>query len=130
MARPRKCRRICRMPRTTRFAPVDGGEGEIRMSLDEFESIRLIDLEHLQQEECALRMNVARTTVQSIYLSARAKLAEALVLGKSLRIAGGDVRLCERSGVCCPDVCDAHCRCGEQDCAACRAHAAERRGDE
>ena len=65
-------------------------------------------------------MNVARTTVQSIYLSARSKLAEALVAGKSLRIAGGDVRLCERSGGCCPDACNAHCRCGEADCAACR----------
>lgn len=119
MARPRKCRRICQMPRTTRFAPEDGGAGEICMSLDEFESIRLIDLEHLQQEECALRMNVARTTVQSIYLSARSKLAEALVAGKSLRIAGGDVRLCERSGGCCPDACNAHCRCGEADCALC-----------
>ena len=88
MARPRKCRRICQMPRTTRFAPEDGGAGEICMSLDEFESIRLIDLEHLQQEECALRMNVARTTVQSIYLSARSKLAEALVAGKSLAHRG------------------------------------------
>lgn len=120
MARPRKCRRICQMPRTTRFLPEDGGAGEICMSLDEFECIRLIDLMHLQQEECALRMNVARTTVQTIYLSARCKLAEALVQGKSLRIAGGDVRLCERSGGCCPDVCDAHCRCGERDCATCR----------
>ena len=45
MARPRKCRRICQMPRTTRFAPEDGGAGEICMSLDEFESIRLIDLD-------------------------------------------------------------------------------------
>ena len=93
MARPRKCRRICQMPRTTRFAPEDGGAGEICMSLDEFESIRLIDLEHLQQEECALRMNVARTTVQSIYLSARSKLAEALVAGKSLRIAGENLEI-------------------------------------
>ena len=119
MARPRKCRRICQMPRPTRFLPEDGGAGEICMSLDEFECIRLIDLMHLQQEECALRMNVARTTVQTIYLSARCKLAEALVQGKSLRIEGGDVRLCERSGGCCPDVCDAHCRCGERDCALC-----------
>jgi hypothetical protein len=76
-------------------------------------------LEHLQQEECALRMNVARTTVQAIYLSARLKLAEVLVAGKSLRIEGGDVSLCERRGGCCPDVCDAHCPCGQMDCAAC-----------
>lgn len=119
MGRPRKCRRICQIPRTTRFAPENGGEGEITMSLDEFETIRLIDLEHLQQEECALRMNVARTTVQAIYLSARFKLAQALVQGKTLCIAGGDVMLCERSGGCCPDVCDAHCRCGQTNCEGC-----------
>ena len=119
MARPRKCRRICQLPRTTRFSPQDGGYGEITMSLDEFESIRLIDLMHLQQEECALRMNVARTTVQAIYLSARTKLAQVLVEGKSLRIEGGDVSLCERRGGCCPDVCNTHCPCGQNDCAAC-----------
>lgn len=120
MARPRKCRRICRMPRNTHFAPQDGGSGqEISMTLDEFECIRLIDLEHLQQEQCALRMNVARTTVQSIYLAARSKLADALVHGKSLRIEGGDVMLCQSAGACCPDVCDAHCPCGQHDCSNC-----------
>ena len=100
MARPRKCRRICQMPRTTCFAPSGDAAGEICMTLDEFESIRLIDAEGLQQEECALRMNVARTTVQAIYLSARMKLADALVHGKALRIAGGDVALCPRAGCC------------------------------
>lgn len=120
MARPRKCRRICRMPRITHFAPQGGGTGqEISMTLDEFECIRLIDLEHLQQEQCALRMNVARTTVQSIYLAARSKLADALVHGKSLRIEGGDVMLCQSGGACCPDVCDAHCPCGQHDCSTC-----------
>ena len=100
MARPRKCRRICQMPHTTCFAPNVDPAGEIMMTLDEFEAIRLIDAEGLQQEECALRMNVARTTVQAIYLSARTKIADALVHGKTLRICGGDVSLCPRSGCC------------------------------
>ena len=120
MARPRKCRRICQLPRQTLFQPEESTcQGEIRMSLDEFECIRLIDLNQLQQEECALRMNVARTTVQAIYLSARTKIADALVNCKKLRIEGGDVALCARRGECCPNVCDAHCRCGQTDCQAC-----------
>ena len=114
MARPRKCRRICQMPRTTRFAPEDGGAGEICMSLDEFESIRLIDLEGLTQEECAARMNVARTTVQAVYASARAKVAECLVNEKELVIAGGEYVLCDggAAGCGCAGRCGRRCAHG------------------
>jgi len=63
------------------------------MSLDEFETIRLLDFEGLTQEQCAERMGVARTTVTAIYESARRKTAEALVNGKRLLIRGGNYRL-------------------------------------
>ena len=60
----------------------------IMLGLDEYEVIRLIDLEGMQQEQAAAQMGVARTTVQSIYNAARYKLAEALVNGITLRIRG------------------------------------------
>lgn len=106
MARPKKCRRVCCMPDNRSFGPLgNGGQKRktIVMTVDEYETIRLIDLERLSQEECAKRMNVARTTAQSIYNSARMKLAEFLVDGMELSIGGGNYVLCddEQSGFRC-----------------------------
>ena len=103
MPRPRKCRRVCCLPKRQHFGPLDGKEIEemsIVMTVDEFESIRLIDLEELTQEECAKRMDVARTTAQGIYNGARKKLAECLVHGKRLQISGGDYTLCGNGTEC------------------------------
>lgn len=88
MPRPRKCRRVCCLPENSRFGPLDQRANNdifLIMKVDEYETIRLIDLDGLTQEECAQQMNVARTTVQSIYIAARRKLAESLVNGKVLR---------------------------------------------
>lgn len=99
MARPVKCRRICALPRYTRFGPRCGGRrvGAVVLALDEYETIRLIDLEALSQEEAARQMQVARTTVQALYATARAKLAQAVCLGQELSIEGGAVSLCAHS---------------------------------
>lgn len=97
MARPRKWRKVCCLPESNRFGPLDTSINQdhfIVMSVDEYETIRLIDLEGLTQEECADQMHVARTTVQRIYSDARKKIAESLVNGKILRIEGGDYKLC------------------------------------
>ena len=63
------------------------------MSLDEFETIRLIDYQSKTQEQCAQEMNVARTTVTAIYDTARKKLAQALVEGRRIVISGGNYTL-------------------------------------
>lgn len=97
MARPRKRRMVCRLPESDLFGPLDKerfNDEFIVMTVDEYETIRLIDYEGLIQEQCAEQMDVGRTTVQRIYNDARKKLALALVEGRQLRIVGGDYKLC------------------------------------
>jgi predicted DNA-binding protein (UPF0251 family) len=104
MPRPKKWRKVCCLPEIDRFGPIGyktGKEDFVKMTVDEFETIRLIDLEGLTQEECAGQMNVARTTVQAIYNEARKKIADSLVNGKILWIEGGEYRLCDGFGTFC-----------------------------
>lgn len=97
MSRPRKWRRVCALPERKSFGPLDVASDPdiVVMSVDEYETIRLIDYEGLNQEECASHMQVARTTVQGIYIEARKKLASSLVDGKVLVIKGGAYQLCD-----------------------------------
>lgn len=103
MARPRKWRKVCSLPERTSFGPVGLAltPEVITLNVDEYESIRLIDLEEMTQEECADKMHIARTTVQGMYTSARRKIAESLVNGKTLRIEGGQYELCNGNGASC-----------------------------
>ncbi len=95
MPRPRKCRKVCRLPKVREFRPLGGDQRSIVLTVDEYEAVRLIDREGFSQEECAGYMQVARTTVQQIYNTARTKLAQALVEGMGIRIEGGDYRVCD-----------------------------------
>ena len=104
MPRPMKCRRVCYLPSSVLFGPlnIQLSESEIiTMTVDEYETIRLIDLEGMTQEECAEKMGVARTTIQRIYNDSRRKLALTLVNGRILRIQGGDYKLCEEGEPMC-----------------------------
>lgn len=104
IARPRKYRNVCGLPSSDRYGPLGMGKGQrefITMTIDQYETIRLIDLEGLTQEECSSQMNIARTTVQRIYSDARKILAESLVQGKVLKIEGGDYKICNGRGRFC-----------------------------
>ena len=103
MPRPIKCRKVCHFPDILEFRPSNknGGRGEedekevILLTVDEYETIRLIDKEGYSQEQCSGFMQIARTTVQRIYEIARKKVADAIIDGHPLRIEGGDFRICD-----------------------------------
>ena len=113
MPRPVKWRKVCCMPEYNRFGPkgIRNMDSEIiEMTVDEYETIRLMDQEKMTQEECANAMGVARTTVQSIYVSARNKIAQMLVFGLDMHIQGGEIRLSEEAERKCS------CRSDSEDC--------------
>lgn len=91
MPRPRKRRRLGQKPVFNEFGPKGVPNNDfIYLNLDEYETIRLIDIELKTQEESAIIMEVARTTVQKIYSEARKKIANAIVNGATLIIEGSD----------------------------------------
>jgi predicted DNA-binding protein (UPF0251 family) len=96
-------RRVDYLPKITSFKPAGvplAQLEEIRISVEEAEAIRLKDLEGLEQEECAEKMNVSRPTFARVLQSGRQKMAEALLNGKAIRIEGGNYELTKRSFRC------------------------------
>ena len=93
MARPVKWRKIENIPTVPYFVPSEKDIDEIPgnvLKLEELEAVRLKDLEGLEQEECAQKMQVSRPTFQRILISAREKITDSLVNGKTLKIEGGN----------------------------------------
>ena len=78
MPRPVKCRKVCHFPQILEFLPADDTEKKtpIVLTVDEYETIRLLDKKGYSQEQCAESMQIARTTVQRIYEIARKKIPE------------------------------------------------------
>jgi predicted DNA-binding protein (UPF0251 family) len=89
MARPIKPRRVLFDPDVVYFkpraVPLSTLE-EIDLNVDELEALRLCDLRNLEQEEAAKRMKISQSTLSRILISARNKVAEALIEGKAIRI--------------------------------------------
>lgn len=96
MARPRIRKKVCCLPESNMYGPLQGLNTEkemVLMTVEEYETIRLIDQDGLTQDESAVKMNVARGTIQKLYSDARRKLAESLIDGKILKVEGGDYKL-------------------------------------
>jgi len=109
LARPTKWRKIENIPTIPYFIPSDKDLPEVDkniLKLEELEAIRLKDLEGMEQEECAAKMEVSRPTFQRILISAREKIADSLINGKSILIEGGNFTL---------NICPVKCsNCGKE----------------
>jgi len=93
MPRPQKCRRVAYLPEVTYFKPAGiplSTLGEVVLSVEEAEALRLKDLEGLEQGEGAEKMNISRPTFQRVLASARQKIADAILNGKAVNIKGGN----------------------------------------
>ncbi|RJP26055.1 MAG: DUF134 domain-containing protein [Candidatus Abyssobacteria bacterium SURF_5] len=98
MARPKNCRMVSEMPGVVYFKPRGiplTDLEEVVLTVDEFEAIRLADLEGLYQAAAAERMKISRPTFGRILESAHQKVAEALAQGKALKIEGGAYQMME-----------------------------------
>jgi len=73
---------------------------EVILSVEEVEALRLKDLECLDQEQSAERMNISRPTFQRVLATARQKIADALLRGKAIRIEGGNFEMAWRRFRC------------------------------
>jgi predicted DNA-binding protein (UPF0251 family) len=91
----RRCRRVGSAPAFTSFGPtgseVPGCEATV-LTVDEFEAVRLKDLEGLDQAVCAAMMEISQPTFHRLVTSARKKIADALTHGKTIKIEGGHYR--------------------------------------
>jgi len=122
------------MPQQTWFKPAGvplREIGEVTLTLDELEALRLADYEGSYQAEAAERMRVSRQTLGRILAEARRKVAQALVEGQAIRLEGGNVEV--RPSRRCP-----RCRCRwepkdsdgpPEDCPRCEGRPAEDTGD-
>jgi uncharacterized protein len=98
MVRPHKTRRVCCVPRASFFKPSGIPVSEldhIEIQLDEMEALRLSDIEKLEQEDAAQKMQISRQTFGNILRQARQKLANAIINTKAVKIGGGEVDISE-----------------------------------
>ena len=96
MPRPRLCRRIARHPEINYFKPAGVRMSKLDesiLTIDEYESVRLIDLESIDQIKAAEKMNISQPTLSRLLTSARKKIANAIINGKAIKIHGGNYKL-------------------------------------
>ena len=93
MPRPKKYRMVQSHPMETYFKP-QGVQAwdlkEVSLPVEGLESLRLADLEGLDQESAAARMGVSRPTFSRVLSAARLVVSQALVQGQAIRVEGGD----------------------------------------
>ena len=87
----RRCRRWVEMlPRATSFYPNAAQNGVVVLRIEEIEAIRLVDFLGLTQQEAAARMGISQKSLWNDLKAARFKIADAIINGKAIQIAGGN----------------------------------------
>ena len=92
--RPRKRRRLARLPTRTTYKPAGVPLNDLTRVLllaEELEALRLADLEGLTQAEAAEEMGISRSTFQRILARARQQVSLALVEGRALVVEPGPI---------------------------------------
>ncbi|MEI6101040.1 MAG: DUF134 domain-containing protein [Eubacteriales bacterium] len=113
MPRSQKCRRVCCVPENRLFMPENGCSGTVLLTVEELETVRLCDLEGLEQDGASASMEVSRATLQRILYQARRKIAEALCTGMAIEIGGGHYMIAQQQCTC-PKRCR-QCRFEEEE---------------
>ncbi|MFH1588784.1 MAG: DUF134 domain-containing protein [Candidatus Diapherotrites archaeon] len=93
MPRPWSMRFVESLPEVNYFKPAGirlTELAEVVLSVEEFEALRLADLDELDQSDACEKMGVSQPTFHRMLLSARKKTADALVNGKAIKIEGGN----------------------------------------
>ena len=101
MPRPRRFRRVSGEPDCSYFKPRGIGLRELEevsLNVEELEAIRLKDFENMDQINAAKKMDVSQPTFHRILVDARKKIAESLVLGKAIKIQGGNYKMPRQDG--------------------------------
>jgi predicted DNA-binding protein (UPF0251 family) len=137
MPRPFCYRRVQGQPPSAFFKPRGvplAALEVVTMTVDEYEAVRLADLDGLYQEDAARRMDVSRQTFGRIIESAHRKIAQALVRGQGLEIKGGEIEMIGQRKFQCSD-------CGHTwqvpfgtgwpaECPQCKSHNIQRAPEE
>jgi len=110
MPRPLSSKTVCCEPDVVYFkprgVPIDELE-KVELQVEELEALKLCDLECIAQGKAAAKMGISQPTLSRLLSSGRKKLADAVVLGKAIRISGGNYtvdpgrwkgRCCRRGG--------------------------------
>ncbi len=95
MPRPKKQRLICGRPPFSCFKPNGISMPDldkIQLLPEEFEALRLADLENMSQLAAAEQLGISRQTFGNIIASARFKVASCLVEGKALMLTETEVK--------------------------------------
>ena len=95
MPKTMRKRIVCKLPEYYSFTTRNIKKPiSIELTLDELETIRLVDYQKLTHKQASEKMGISRTTVSEIYEIARFKIADFLINGKSINVRGGNYQLC------------------------------------